>query len=59
MVWCRVVLMLKIKDLYYEEKWFVIDQVLVQEQIVYFVFYQDEVDIDLNLKIGVDWMFKG
>lgn len=23
------------------------------------MFYQDEVDIDLNLKIGADWMSKG
>ncbi len=32
---------------------------LAQEQINHPVFYPDEVDIDLNPKIGADWMPKG
>ncbi len=36
-----------------------IDQALAQEQTAHPVFYQDEVDIDLNPKIGADWMPKG
>ncbi|HGE9749277.1 TPA: IS630 family transposase [Salmonella enterica subsp. enterica serovar Dublin] len=50
---------LKIKDPHYEEKRLVIDQALAQEQTAHPVFYQDEVDIDLNPKIGADWMPKG
>ncbi|EJJ3927829.1 IS630 family transposase, partial [Salmonella enterica] len=50
---------LKIKDPHYEEKRLVIEQALAQEQTAHPVFYQDEVDIDLNPKIGADWMPKG
>ncbi len=59
MVWRRAAPTLKIKDPHYEEKRLVIDQALVQEQTAHPVFYQDEVDIDLNPKIGADWMPKG
>lgn len=59
MVWRRAAPTLKIKDPYYEEKRLVIEQALAQEQTVHPVFYQDEVDIDLNPKIGTDWMPKG
>ncbi|EHI7219677.1 IS630 family transposase [Salmonella enterica] len=59
MVWRRAAPMLKIKDPHYEEKRLVIDQALAQEQTAHPVFYQDEVDIDLNPKIGADWMPKG
>lgn len=59
MVWRRAAPTLKIKDPHYEEKWLVIDQALAQEQTAHPVFYQDEVDIDLNPKIGADWMPKG
>ncbi|HAF3784731.1 TPA: IS630 family transposase [Salmonella enterica] len=59
MVWRRAAPTLKIKDLHYEEKRLVIDQALAQEQTAHPVFYQDEVDIDLNPKIGADWMPKG
>lgn len=59
MVWRRAVPTLKIKDPHYEEKRLVIDQALAQEQTAHPVFYQDEVDIDLNPKIGADWMPKG
>lgn len=59
MVWRRAAPTLKIKDPHYEEKRLVIDQALAQEQTEHPVFYQDEVDIDLNPKIGADWMPKG
>lgn len=59
MVWRRTAPTLKIKDPHYEEKRLVIDQALAQEQTAHPVFYQDEVDIDLNPKIGADWMPKG
>lgn len=59
MVWRRAAPTLKIKDPHYEEKRLVIDQELAQEQTAHPVFYQDEVDIDLNPKIGADWMPKG
>ncbi|EFS4621764.1 IS630 family transposase [Salmonella enterica] len=59
MVWRRAAPTLKIKDPHYEEKRLVIDQALAQEQTARPVFYQDEVDIDLNPKIGADWMPKG
>ncbi|ECG5959209.1 IS630 family transposase [Salmonella enterica] len=59
MVWRRAAPTLKIKDPHYEEKRFVIEQALAQEQTAHPVFYQDEVDIDLNPKIGADWMPKG
>ncbi|EOD8900031.1 TPA: IS630 family transposase, partial [Klebsiella pneumoniae] len=59
MVWRRAAPTLKIKDPHYEEKRLVIEQALAQEQTTHPVFYQDEVDIDLNPKIGADWMPKG
>ncbi|EED7964076.1 IS630 family transposase [Salmonella enterica subsp. enterica serovar Typhimurium] len=59
MVWRRAAPTLKVKDPHYEEKRLVIDQALAQEQTAHPVFYQDEVDIDLNPKIGADWMPKG
>ncbi|EEF2249740.1 IS630 family transposase [Salmonella enterica subsp. enterica serovar Infantis] len=59
MVWRRAAPTLKIKDPHYEEKRLVIEQALAQEQTAHPVFYQDEVDIDLNPKIGADWMPKG
>lgn len=51
--------MLKIKDPHYDEKRLAIKQALTQKQTEHPVFYQDEVDIDLNPKIGADWMLKG
>ncbi|ALV20580.1 DDE endonuclease (plasmid) [Salmonella enterica subsp. enterica serovar Enteritidis] len=59
MVWRRAAPTLKIKDPHYERKRLVIDQALAQESTAHPVFYQDEVDIDLNPKIGADWMPKG
>lgn len=58
-VWRRAAPTLKIKDPHYEEKRLVIEQALAQARTDHPVFYQDEVDIDLNPKIGADWMPKG
>lgn len=58
-VWRRAAPTLKIKDPHYEEKRHAIERALTQEQAVHPVFYQDEVDIDLNPKIGADWMLAG
>lgn len=58
-VWRRAAPTLKIKDPHYEEKRLAIGQALAREQTEHPVFYQDEVDIDLNPKIGADWMPKG
>ncbi|MFP9230872.1 DDE endonuclease [Pectobacterium cacticida] len=58
-VWRRTAPTLKIKDPHYDEKRLAIEQALTQEQTEHPVFYQDEVDIDLNPKIGADWMLKG
>jgi len=58
-VWRRAAPTLKIKDPHYEEKRLVIEQALDQARPEHPVFYQDEVDIDLNPKIGADWMPEG
>lgn len=58
-VWRRAAPTLKIKDPHYDEKRHAIRQALAQEQVEHPVLYQDEVDIDLNPKIGADWMPKG
>ena len=58
-VWRRAAPTLKIKDPHYEEKRLAIEQAVVRKQPTHPVFYQDEVDIDLNPKIGADWMLKG
>jgi putative transposase len=59
LVWRRAAPTLKIKDPHYEEKWTIIEQALAQNSVDNPVFYQDEVDIDLNPKIGSDWCLKG
>ncbi|MCI4125831.1 transposase, partial [Dickeya dianthicola] len=48
-----------IRDRHYDEKRLAIEQALAQDSAANPVFYQDEVDIDLNPKIGADWMPKG
>lgn len=58
-VWRRAAPTLKIRDPLYKEKQRAIGLALEQEQTEHPVFYQDEVDIDLNPKIGADWMPKG
>ncbi|MEQ9880305.1 IS630 family transposase [Pectobacterium aroidearum] len=59
MVWRRAAPTLKIRDPHHDEKRLAIEQALTQESTANPVFYQDEVDIDLNPKIGADWMPKG
>jgi putative transposase len=58
-VWRRAAPTLKIRDPRYEEKQLAIEQALSEAPAEHPVFYQDEVDIDLNPKIGADWMPKG
>ena len=59
MVWRRAAPTQKIKYPHYDEKRLAIEQALAQKQTEHPVFYQDEVNIDLNPKIGADWMLKG
>lgn len=59
MVWRRSAPTLRIKDPHKEEKMAAINQALEQCCVEHPVFYEDEVDIDLNPKIGADWMPKG
>ncbi|MFD1804235.1 IS630 family transposase [Mixta tenebrionis] len=58
-VWRRAAPTLKIKDPHYEEKRLALRQALLREQAEHPVFYKDEVDIDLNPKVGADWMSRG
>ncbi|HAK3334484.1 TPA: IS630 family transposase, partial [Salmonella enterica] len=58
-VWRRAAPTLKIRDPLYEEKQLAIEQALSEAPAEHPVFYQDEVDIDLNPKIGADWIPKG
>ncbi|MGI3018488.1 IS630 family transposase, partial [Shewanella algae] len=58
-VWRRSAPTLRIKDPYKAEKMAAINQALEQCSAEHPVFYEDEVDIDLNPKIGADWMPKG
>lgn len=58
-VWRRAAPTLKIRGPQYEKKQLAIGQTLSGAAVEHPVFYQDEVDIDLNPKIGADWMPKG
>ena len=49
---------LRIKDPAYQEKMANIDAALARCDADNPVFYEDEVDIDLNPKLGADWMFR-
>ena len=57
-VWRRSVPTLRIKDPAYQEKMADIDAALARCDADNPVFYEDEVDIDLNPKLGADWMFR-
>jgi transposase len=57
-VWRRPVPTLRIKDPAYQEKMADIDAALARCDAANPVFYEDEVDIDLNPKLGADWMFR-
>ncbi|AHK21020.1 DDE endonuclease [Yersinia similis] len=58
-VWRRAAPTLHIRDPHKEEKLAAISEALEQNCAVHPVFYEDEVDIDLNPKIGADWHKKG
>ncbi len=55
-IWHRPVLTLQIKDPAYQEKMANIEAVLVRGDVDNPVFYEDEVDIDLNPKLGAEEM---
>ncbi len=58
-VWRRAAPTLKLEDPHYDEKRLAIEQALTQDQTEHPVFYQYKADIDLNPKIGADWMPEG
>ncbi len=58
-VWRRAAPTLHIRDPHKEEKLAAISETLEQNCAVHPVFYEDEVDIDLNPQIGADWQKKG
>ncbi|CNH92619.1 IS630 family transposase [Yersinia pseudotuberculosis] len=58
-VWRRAAPTSHIRDPHKEEKLAAISEALEQNCAVHPVFYEDEVDIDLNPKIGADWQKKG
>ncbi|CDM88006.1 conserved protein of unknown function [Xenorhabdus bovienii] len=58
-VWRRAAPTLRLSDPEHDEKRAKITGVLSNASEQHPVFYEDEVDIDLNPKIGADWCFKG
>lgn len=58
-IWRRAAPTLIIKDPHNEKKRLAIRLALARKQTEHPVFYQEEVDINLNSKIGADWMRKG
>jgi len=54
-VWRRATPTLHIRDPHKEEKMAAITKALAQCNAEHPVFYEDEVDIDLNPKIGANW----
>jgi len=58
-VWRRPAPTLQIKDPDYQDKIALITQALTQCSQEHPVFYEDEVDIELNPKLGADWMPRG
>ncbi|MGX8940495.1 IS630 family transposase [Symbiopectobacterium sp. Eva_TO] len=59
LVWRRAAPTLRIRDPHKEEKMEAIAMVLEQCSAEHPVFYEDEVDIYLNPKIGADWQVRG
>lgn len=57
-VWRRPVPTLRIKDPVYQEKMAQIEAALARCNAANPVFYEDEIDIDLNPKLGAGWMFR-
>jgi putative transposase len=58
-IWRKAAPTLMINDPHYEKKRLAIRLALARKQTEHPVFYQEEVDINLNPKIGADWMRKG
>ncbi|WP_045970488.1 IS630 family transposase [Xenorhabdus doucetiae] len=58
-VWRRAAPTLKLPDPEYDEKMAKISEALSNASGKHPVLYEDEVDINLNPKIGADWCFKG
>lgn len=58
-VWRRAAPTLKCVDPHYEEKVATMQAALASNSLEHLVFYEDEVDIDLNPKMGADWCLKG
>ncbi len=59
MVWRRAAPTLRIRDLHKDEKMPAIHKALDECSAEHPVFYEDEVDIHLNPKIGADWQLRG
>ncbi len=58
-VWRRAAPTVKQPDPEYDEKMAKITEAKANISEKHPVFYEDEVNIDLNPKIGADWCFKG
>jgi len=59
LVWCRAAPTLRIRDPHKDEKMTAIHKALNECSAEHPVFYEDEVDIHLNPKIGADWQLRG
>ncbi|HHL5070620.1 TPA: IS630-like element ISEc33 family transposase, partial [Klebsiella quasipneumoniae] len=59
LVWRRAAPTLRIRDPHKDEKMAVIHKALDECSAEHPVFYEDEVDIHLNPKIGADWQLRG
>lgn len=59
LVWRRAAPTLRIRDPHKEEKMAAINEALARCDLENPVFYEDEVDIHLNPKIGADWQLRG
>ena len=58
-VWRRAAPTLRIRDPHKEAKMKEINEALARCSVDHPVFYEDEVDIHLNPKLGADWMLRG
>lgn len=58
-VWRRAAPTLRIRDPHKEDKMAAIAEALSECSVEHPVFYEDEVDIHLNPKIGADWQLRG
>ncbi|MEB5958185.1 IS630 family transposase [Escherichia coli] len=59
LVWRRAAPTLRIRDPHKEDKMAAIHEALQKCSVDHPVFYEDEVDIHLNPKIGADWQVRG